>query len=82
MFSGCPSAVTYVRARSCVPGRRLLHCESKKQDIKLLPTTSPNINRFPNNFFSLAGSVVNLQHNSFLNIPPRLKHVATLLCEI
>jgi len=55
MFSGCPSAVTYVRARSCVPGRRLLHCESKKQDIKLLPTTSPNINRFPNNFFFTGG---------------------------
>jgi len=27
-----------------------LHCESKKQDTKLLPMTSPNINRFSNFF--------------------------------
>jgi len=32
----------------------------KKQDTNLLPTTSPNINRF-SNFFSLRDSVVNLQ---------------------
>ena len=25
---------------------RLLHCVSKKQDTKLLPITSPNVNRF------------------------------------
>ena len=36
-----------------------LHCESKKQDTKLLPTTSPNINRF--SVFWLTDSVVNLQ---------------------
>ena len=32
--------------------------------------------------FSLADSVVNLQQNSCLNIPPHFKHVATLRCEI
>jgi len=32
----------------------------KKQDTKLLPMTSPNINRF-SNFFSLTDSVVSLQ---------------------
>ena len=34
----------------------------KKQDTKLLPITSPNINRF-SNFFSLPDSVVSLQQN-------------------
>ena len=51
-----------------------------KKDTKLLPITSPNTNRF-SNFFSLTDSVVNLQQNR-LNIPPRLKHVASLPCEI
>jgi len=41
------------------PMALFLNCESKKQDIKLLPITSP-INRF-SNIFSLADSVVNLQ---------------------
>jgi len=38
-----------------------LQCQSKKQDTKPLPVTSPNINRF--SFFSLTNSVVNLQQN-------------------
>ena len=40
----------------------------KKQDTKLLPITSPNINQ--------------LATNLRLNISPRLKHVATLPSEI
>ena len=45
------------------------NCESKKkQDTKLLPITSPNINQ--------------LATNLRLNISPRLKHVATLPSEM
>jgi len=60
-----------------------IHRESKKQDTKLLPIKSPNVNRF-SNFFPLADSVVNLQQNVFthVNIPTRLKYVSTLPCEI
>jgi len=29
---------------SVCPVEHILHCESKKQDIKLLPITSPNVN--------------------------------------
>ena len=60
-----------------------IHRESKKQDTKLLPIKSPNVNRF-SNFFPLADSVVNLQQNVFthVNIPTRLKYVSTLPCKI
>ena len=52
----------------------------KKQDTKPLTITSPNVNRF-SKFFSgrLTGK---LATNSYLNIPPHLKLVATLPCEI
>jgi len=58
-----------------------IHCESKKkQDTKFLPITSPNINRF-SNFFT-DGLRSKFATNSCLNIPPCLKRVATLPCEI
>jgi len=57
-----------------------LHRESKKQDIKLLAITSPTIIRFQNFFTSGLGS--KFATKSYLNIPSRFKHVATLLCEI
>jgi len=52
----------------------------KKQDTILLPVTSPNVNRF-SNFFTLRLSG-KFAIKSFLNIPPHLKHGATLSCEI
>jgi len=53
----------------------------KKQNIKpLLPITSQNNNRF-SNFFT-DGLSSKFATNSCLNIPPRLKHVATLPYEI
>ena len=55
-----------------------LHRESKKQDTKLLPITSPNVNRFFK-ILSLADLLVNLQQT---RIPPQLKYVATLPCEM
>jgi len=58
----------------------------KKQDAKkLLPITSPNVNRFSQFFFavSLTGKFAT---NSYLNIPSNRKYVVTLLvtlpCEI
>ena len=52
----------------------------KKQGTKLLPITLPNINRFPFFFADiLSGKCV---PNSYLHIPPHLKYVATLPCEI
>ena len=45
-----------------------IHRESKKQDIKLLPITSPNMNRFSNFFTDELGS--KFKRNSCLNIPP------------
>ena len=73
-----------------------LHCVSKKQDTKLLPITSPNINRFSKFFHWQDGFkdcvtgrlrltdrlIGKFATNSYLNIPPHLKYVATLLCEI
>jgi len=57
-----------------------VHCVSKKQDTKLLPITSPNVNRFQNSFTGrLTGKFAT---NPYLNIPPHLKRVATLPCEI
>jgi len=51
----CPSVRLSVRLAV------YLHCVSKKkQDTKLLPITSPNVNRF-SKFFSLVDSLVNLQ---------------------
>ena len=57
-----------------------LHRESKKQDTKLLAITSPTIIRFSNFYTSGLGS--KFATNSYLNVPPRFKHVATLPCEI
>ena len=58
-----------------------LHRGSKqKQDTKLLPTTSPNINRF-SHFFA-DGLSSKFATNSCLNIRPRLKYVTTLPCEM
>ena len=57
-----------------------IHSESKKQDIKLLPITSPNMNRFSNFFTDGLGR--KFATKSYLNIPPCLKHVVTLRCEI
>jgi len=59
---------------------RDIHCESEKQDIKLLPITSPNINRFPNSFNDRLGD--NFATNSYLHIPPHFRYVATLPWEI
>ena len=53
---------------------------SKKQDTKLLPITSPNVNRFSNTFHWWPGS--KFATNFCFNIPSRLKYVATLPCEI
>jgi len=52
----------------------------KKQDTKLLAITSLTIIRFSNFFTS--GLSSKFATNPCLNIPPRLKHVATLPCEI
>jgi len=55
-----------------------LHRESKKTRHQ---TLSHSFNYYPIfKIFSLKDSVVNLQQT--LKIPPRLKHVATLPCEI
>ena len=54
-------------------------CLRKKQDTKLLPITSPNVNRFSQFFYWLTGKFAT---NSYLNIPPHLKGVATLPWEI
>jgi len=53
----------------------------KNKDTKLLPITTPNMNRFSKLFFTdgLGGIFAT---KSCLNIPPRLKYVATLPCEI
>ena len=52
----------------------------KKQDTKLLPITSPNINRFLIFFtFRLSRKFVT---KPYLNTPPHPKRVATLPCEI
>ena len=52
----------------------------KKQDTKLLPITSSNINHF-HTFFT-DGLSSKYATNSSLNIPPRFKNVAILPCEI
>ena len=57
-----------------------MHCESKN-DTKLLPITSRNINRF-SNFFFTDGLVSKFATHPCLNIPPRIEHVATLPREI
>ena len=59
-----------------IPG--YIHREPKK-DTKLLAITSPTSD-FQIFFTSGLGS--KFATNSRLNIPPRFKHVATLLCEI
>jgi len=54
---GVTQRVARVRLRQRRPKNRVLllplflHCESKKQDTKLLPITSPNINRFLHFFY-------------------------------
>ena len=57
-----------------------LHCESKKHYTKLLPINSPNINRF-SIFFAgrLSGK---FSTKPFLDIPPPIKYIATLPCEM
>jgi len=60
--------------------QNIIHRESKKQDTKLLAITSLNITRFSKFFTSRLGS--KFATNLCLNIPPRIKHVATLPCEI
>ena len=57
-----------------------LHCESKKQDTTLLPITFSNVNRLHNSFTDRLAC--KFATNSYLNIPPHLKYVATLPCEI
>ena len=61
------------------PGSGRLHRESKKQDTKLLAITSLTIFRFSKFFTTRLGS--KFATKSCFNIPPRFKHVATLLCE-
>jgi len=65
---------------------RLLYCTTlwvKKQDTKLLSTSSPSIDRF-STFFSLLHSTLGRQFaiKRSLHIQPKLKGVATLSCEI
>ena len=55
-------------------------CLRKKQDTKLLPITSPNVNRFSKFFTGRLTS--KFATNSYLNIPPHLKRVTTLPCKI
>jgi len=58
----------------------LIHRESKKQDTKLLPTTSPNVNQFSKFFYRQTQWQI---CNKFvLNIPTHLNHVATLPVKI
>ena len=57
-----------------------IHRESKKQDTKLLPIISPNINQFL--IFFTDGLCSKFATNSWLNIPLCPKHVATLPCKI
>jgi len=52
-----------------------------KQDSKLLPITSPNVNRLSEFVFAV-GLTGKFATNSYLNIPPHLKYVATLPCEM
>ena len=61
--------------------RKKYTVSQKKQHTKLLSTTSSNINRF-SYFHWWTGLGSKFATNSCLNIPPRLKHVATLPCEI
>jgi len=52
----------------------------KKQEINFLPITSANINHFEIFFADrLCGK---FSTDSYLNIPPYLKYIATLPCEI
>jgi len=57
------------------------HRELKKQDTKLLPITLPNINRF-SKFYTTGRLSGKFATNSYLNIPPNLKCLASLPCEI
>jgi len=54
----------------------VLRESKKKQDTKLLPITSPNVNRFSIFFTDKLNGKFAIK--SCLNIPPHLKHVATL----
>jgi len=67
--------------RSLTPNTTKLHRESKKTRYQ---TLGHNFTNYYPIFktFSLADSVVNLQQIRCLNISPRIKHVATLPCEI
>ena len=66
----------------CAPDAQfaaIVHRELKNQDTKLLPLTSPNINRFSNFFTDRL--ICKFATKPYLNIPPHLKYVATLPCE-
>ena len=80
--TGSVTGVTSVLLHTLNCTSKEVHCESKKQHTKLLSTTSPNINRFSYFFHWWTGLGSKFATNSCLNIPPRLKHVATLPCEI
>jgi len=68
------------RIEETVTTQLLVHCESTKQDTKHLPVTSPNVKDFLNYLTGrLNGKFATY---SYLNIPPHLKYVATLPCEI
>ena len=59
----------------------VLHCKSeKKQDTILLSITLPNISLFSKFFTVRLSSKFVIE--SCLNMPPHLKHAATLPCEM
>ena len=63
--------------------KRYYTVSQKKQDTKLLPITSANINRFSNFFlWQTQWSAREFATKLCLKIPSRLKHVATLPCEM
>ena len=58
-----------------------IHCESKKQDTKFSWLELPQmLTDFQNSFTGwLSGKFAT---NSYLNIPPHLRYMATLPCEV
>jgi len=77
---GCAFSCHFANFLSKRRLKLFVHCESKKQDTKILPITSPNINRFSNFFTDWLSS--KFATDSRLNTPRRLKHVATLPYEM
>ena len=68
------------RTNFALQSRSVIHRESKKQDNKLSPITSPNVNRFWQFFYWQ--TQWKFATNSYLNIPSHHNYVATLPCEI